>query len=102
MNFLLSTSYLDEYGRLKIKEDFIVYETTSAPAKGKLQAGDSIKEMRIAGGEWMKLTRRYHLIDNLLNVEKGDVVELKLLDSHGNERMVSITFDKDEYFAKYN
>jgi len=96
-----STAYYDTYGRLKIKEEFMVAEATAAPAKGKLQAGDTIKAMRIGNGEWTEFTRRYHLIDSLLNVSKGDVVELKVMDSHGSEKTVSVTFDKDEYFAKH-
>ena len=96
-----STSYFDEYGRLKIKEEFRVYEATAAPAKGKLQVGDTIKGIRIADGEWLEFTRRYQLIDSLLSVAKGDKVELKLVDSNAIEKTVEFIFDNDNYFTRY-
>ena len=99
-----SKAYYDEFGRLKIQEDFEVAQAPSstAAASGKMNVGDKIKGIKINDGEWVNFTRQYQLIDQLLCVRKGDSVTLRLVDSNGMERTETILFNQDSYFVKYD
>ena len=97
-----SNAYYDEGGRLRIAEEFEVVSVTALAAGKDLKTGDSIKEIRINDGEWVVFTRQYQLIDQLLCVRKNDTVQLKVEDSNGIERMVSIVYNQDSYFTTYD
>ena len=61
---------------------------------------DEIQAVSFNGQDYTELTRRHYLNDLLLTVRKGDTVYLKIL-REGVEKTVSILFDKDEFFTKY-
>lgn len=97
-----SNAYFDENGALRIFEEISVAQLgTSGAATKVLEVGDVLKAIKIGGGEWFEFTRRYQLLDQLLTVRKGDVVQLKLTRD-GTEKTVEITFsDEDEHFTEY-
>ena len=97
-----SKAYYDKNGVLKIMEEFQVASVQSGAASGILKVGDSIKGISINGGEWVTFTRQYQLIDQLLCVRKGDSAQLKVVDSNGNENVVSVQFDEDSDFVAYD
>ena len=97
-----SKAYYDENGVLKIMEEFQVASVQTGAASGVLKVGDSIKGISINDGEWVNFTRQYQLIDQLLCVRKGDTVKVKVIDSNGNENVVSVQFDEDTDFAAYD
>ena len=97
-----SEAYYDEFGKLKIREEFEVATIDEGAAKGKLNVGDKIKSMKVNDGEWINFTRQYQLINELLCVRKGDTVTLKIVDSNAVEREVVVVFDQDTYFTKYD
>ena len=97
-----SNAYYDALGHLRIVEEFEVVSVTEGAAGKDLQTGDSIKGICINDGEWVTFTRQYQLIDQLLCVRKNDTVQLKVVDSNGIERTVSIVFDQDTYFTTYD
>ena len=97
-----SEAYYDEFGMLKIREEFKIASVNEGAAKGKLNVGDKIKSIKINDGEWVNFTRQYQLIDQLLCVRKGDTVTLKIVDSNAVEREVVVVFDQDTYFTKYD
>lgn len=97
-----SGAYYDENGCLRIAEEFEVASVNTAAAGKDLQVGDSIKGICINNGEWVTFTRQYQLIDQLLCVRKGDSVQLKVQDSNGLERIVTIEFNQDSYFTVYD
>ena len=97
-----SEAYYDEFGMLKIREEFEIASVNEGAAKGKLNVGDKIKSIKINDGEWVNFTRQYQLIDQLLCVRKGDTVTLKVMDSNAVEREVVVVFDQDTYFTKYD
>ena len=99
-----SKAYYDDYGRLKIQEEFEVAQAPSSTdaAYGKLNVGDKIKAIKINDGDWVIFSRQYQLIDQLLCVRKNDSVTLKLVDSNGVEREETVLFNQDSYFVKYD
>ena len=102
MQIVDSKAYYDENGVLKIMEEFQVASVQTGAASGVLKVGDSIKGISINDGEWVNFTRQYQLIDQLLCVRKGDTVKVKVIDSNGNENVVSVQFDEDTDFAAYD
>ncbi len=97
-----SEGYFDESGALRAKEEITVVQVlTTGPAKGVLNVGDVLKEIKIGNGEWFTLTKQYQISDRLLLAELGDVVQIKRVDSKGNEGVVDISFSKSEYFTIY-
>ncbi len=96
-----SSARLDSEGHLLIEEELTIYEapTSGAAAYGLLKKGDVLKEATISGVT-SKLTRRFHLIDLLLQVRLGDSVSLKI-ERDGVEKEVQIAFDKVSYFTLY-
>ena len=99
-----SKAYYDDFGRLKIQEEFEVADipSTTGAANGKLNVGDKIKAIKINDGDWVYFARQYQLIDQLLCVRKGNSVTLKVVDSNGVERDETIVFNQDSYFVKYD
>lgn len=97
-----SRAYYDEQNRLRIEEEFEVKQVNMGAAGNKLKIGDSIKGICINEGEWVTFTRQYQLIDQLLSVRKDDTVQLKVVDSNGNERTETIVFNSDTYFVTYD
>jgi len=63
---------------------------------GVFKKGDVIKSITI-GGETKQITRRYQMIDRMLNVRKGDTVRVTV-ERDGAEKVLSFTFDKDKMF----
>ena len=96
-----SSVRLDGDGNLVIEEELTIYEEPKlgAAAYGLLLKGDVLKEVTI-NGKTSKLTRRFHLIDLLLQVRLGDSVTLKI-ERGGEEKSVQIAFDKGSYFTLY-
>ena len=97
-----SNAYYDDMGRLRIAEEFEVVSVTPTAAGKDLKTGDSIKGICINNGDWVTFTRQYQLIDQLLCVRKGDTVQLKVEDSNGVERTISIVYNQDSYFTIYD
>ena len=97
-----SKAYYDQFGRLKIQEEFEVASVGQGSATGIVKVGDKIKGIKINDGEWVSFTRQYQLLDQLLCVRKGDSVTLKVVDSNGVEHERVIQFNNDSYFVKYD
>ena len=98
-----STPYYNTNGNLRIREEFMVAKVTSANSAvyNILKVGDVFQSVSINGGDWIELKRQYQLNDLLLTVRKGDTVSLKM-KRDGSDITVSVTFDKDSYFAVYS
>ncbi len=96
-----SSVRLDDEGRLIVEEELTIYEApaSGAAAYGVLKAGDVLKSATI-GGKTTKLTRRFYLIDLLLQVRLGDTITLKI-ERDGEEKEVQIAFDKERHFTLY-
>lgn len=97
-----SVASLDEHGKLVITEDNKVASVDNGvAADGKLMVGDKIISFT-KDGVTKDITRSFYLNDLLLTVRKGDTITLKVFrELDGQEHDVTITFDKDEYFTKY-
>ena len=76
--------------------------STPTGAGKALKTGDKIKAICINDGEWVNFTRQYQLIDQLLCVRKNDTIQLKVIDSNGNEQILSVAFNQDAYFVTYD
>lgn len=86
-----------ENGKVVIVEENSVADVSSGTiGYGVFKKGDVIKSITI-GGETKQITRRYQMIDRMLNVRKGDTV-LVTVERDGAEKVLSFTFDKDKYF----
>ena len=86
-----------ENGKAVIVEENSVADVSSGTiGYGVFKKGDVIKSITI-GGETKQITRRYQMIDRMLNVRKGDTV-LVTVERDGAEKALSFTFDKDKYF----
>lgn len=96
-----SSVRLEDEGHLIIEEELTIYEApaSGAAAYGVLEKGDVLKSATI-GGKTTRLTRRFYLIDLLLQVRQGDVIKLKI-ERGGVEREVEINFDKASYFTLF-
>lgn len=83
-----------ESGALTIIERVSVSEIlTDSPAEGKLQVGDVIKSITVAGNT-TDVERRYHLIDEMLNARVGDAVTLTV-ERDGAEFTVEMQITED-------
>ena len=96
-----SSLRLDGDGHLVIEEELTIYEAPSrgAAAYGLLMKGDVLKKATIQG-KTSTLTRRFHLIDLLLQVRLGDSVTITV-ERGGVEMDVKVVFDKASYFTVY-
>ena len=91
--------YDSETGLISLRETVSVYEINEgALADGVLQEGDLLCSALLNGVK-TDITRQYHIIDMMLDVRVGDVVELELLRD-GEEITVSITIT-EECLAAY-
>ncbi len=98
-----SKCVLDSDGNAQIVEEFVV---STAAEKGtasyqKLSAGDIFLAASINGGEKITFTREYQLTEVLLSVRLGDTVDFTVCNSNGQEEVVSISFNKAEYFRTF-
>ncbi len=81
-------------GLITIEESVSVYEVSSGSlAYGVLQAEDVLVSASL-NGKTTKITRQYHIIDMMLDVRVGDVVELTILRG-GEEKTVNITITEE-------
>lgn len=103
-----SAVWNDDSTALEIVEEIEVVEVGKtlnglvAVAGKDLKAGDILLSAKLGDGEEIALTRRFRLIDLLLQVRKGDTLYIKvkranLLGTTTPE--IAITFDKDGYFV---
>jgi S1-C subfamily serine protease len=73
-----------------------------AVAGKDLKAGDVLVSARLGDGEEIALTRRFRLIDLLLQVRDGDTLYIKVKRANllgTTTPTIAITFDKDGYFV---
>ena len=104
-----SAVWNDEKTALEVVEEIKVTEVGKtmngllAVAGKDLKAGDVLVSARLGDGEEIALTRRFYLIDLLLQVRKGDTLYLKVKRStfmgSTTETTIEIKFDKDGYFV---
>ena len=104
-----SAVWNDDSTALEIVEEIEVVEVGKtmngllAVAGKDLKAGDVLVSARLGDGEEIALTRRFYLIDLLLQVRKGDTLYLKVKRStfmgSTTETTIEIKFDKDGYFV---
>ena len=105
----VKVSTIDSYaslkdGRLQLVETFAVAEAAGkgGSSYNKFNVGDIFLTMKVNGGEEVTLTRQYQVNDLLLTVRLNDTVTFKMKDfGNGNQKTVSITFDKESYFTLY-
>ena len=76
---------METVGITEISEDSIAY--------GKLKVGDEIKSVTV-DGEITDVTRRYHIIDEMLDARIGDTVTVNVIRG-GEEISVTITITED-------
>ena len=91
-------------GRLQLFETFAVAEAAGKDGSSynKFNVGDIFLTMKVNDGEEVTLTRQYQVNDLLLTVRLNDTVTFKMKDfGNGNQKTVSITFDKESYFTLY-
>ncbi|MBQ8319883.1 MAG: serine protease [Clostridia bacterium] len=88
-------------GEIVVVEELTVYETPTvgSAAYGQLKAGDILKNATI-DGVTTELSRRFYLIDLLLQVRLNDTIKLTI-ERDGTEKEVEIKFDKESYFTLY-
>ena len=87
-----------ELGIMKISERVVVEEVASGSiCQGILKAGDVIKSAKL-GDITLDITRRYHIIDLMLDVRAGDTVEITV-ERDGKEKVVSLTITEKEIVA---
>lgn len=83
-----------ELGILTIIETVGITEISSGSvAKGILEVGDVIKSITV-GGETKEVTRRYHIIDEMLNARVGDTVTITV-ERDGKEMSFDIVITDD-------
>ena len=90
----LYSVYDEETGIIKQAEQVIAMETTEGSlADGVFRADDIIKSITIRD-KTVKVTRRHHLIDTMLDARVGDKVYFNIIRD-GKEKTVSITITED-------
>lgn len=100
-----SKTEFDQDGHIKIVETLHVTSPTKLPTKadkGVFNALDVLVSMQINDGEVYQLTREHLLYDLLLNVRAGDTVHFGIVRDGVGKTTVSVKFDQDKYFKKYN
>lgn len=86
--------YNSQTGLISIVETVEVYEVSDGSiASGILKAGDVLISATLNGNK-KDITRRYHIIDLMLDVRVGDVVEFAVLRG-GEEASVSVEITED-------
>ncbi|MBR2024112.1 MAG: serine protease [Clostridia bacterium] len=101
-----STSYLDENGNIRVKEEFRVTEvkegmlaSASTEENKCFKFGDVILSGTL-NGNTVDYEQRYLFQEQMLDVRKGDTITFKV-NREGTIISVEMTFDKDEYFTVY-
>lgn len=89
------TAYDADSGILRRYEECQVAQapTAGSLADGLLQEGDIIRSLTI-GDRTVTVTRRYHLLDAMLDVREGDTVTI-VVERDGEEKSVSMTVTAD-------
>ena len=83
-----------ELGILTIREKVGVTEVSRGSiGEGIIEVGDIIKSITV-GGETKQVTRRYHIIDEMLNARMGDTVTVTV-ERDGKEISLDIVITKD-------
>ena len=101
-----STSYLDDEGNIRTKEEFRVVEVLQdrlASASTEENKCFKVGDVIISGthnGKTVEFEQRYLFQEQLLDVRKGDTITYKV-KRNGTVMDVVMTFDKDEYFKIY-
>ena len=86
--------YNSETGYIRIQETVSVYEVSKGSlADGVLQKGDVLLSATL-NGQKTDITRQYHMIDMMLDVRIGDVVEFDIL-RFGEKHTVQITITEE-------
>ena len=86
--------YDTETGRVSICETVSVYEVSNGSlAEDLLQKGDVLISATV-NGSTTEITRQYHIIDMMLDVRVGDVVELTFL-REGETKTVQIAVTEE-------
>lgn len=94
--------YNEENGRTYIMQTLSVIEVTmSGKAFGKLREGDVIYSIQVADGDPVVVTRMHHLTVELLNVRKGDTVEI-VFSRGGDTLSTQISYLENSDFTVYN
>lgn len=92
-----SKAEINAEGKAEIREEVAVASVNEGgAADGFLQEGDVIRSVALGDTE-LTVTRRYQLIDFMLNVRPGDSVVLTV-ERNGAETKVTVPFDEDSYF----
>ncbi len=87
-----------ENGKAVIVETVSVADISEGTAgDGVFETGDILKSITV-GNITTEIRRRYQVIDLLLCVRKGDTVKVTV-ERGGEQKELSVTFDKDEYFT---
>lgn len=74
-----SRAVIDDKGNIQIEELVKVSEVNSGSlADGKLFVGDVVKSITV-GGETKEITRRYHIIDEMLRARVGESVQITVM-----------------------
>lgn len=96
-----TSTYDEETGSSFIVEKISVMEVTEgAPADGKLQEGDVIKNIRIENGLERTISNLHTVTTFMFNVRKGDTVVIGY-ERDGVAAEARITYDKDEMFTLF-
>ncbi|MBQ8303209.1 MAG: trypsin-like peptidase domain-containing protein [Clostridia bacterium] len=89
-----SHAVINDDGSVSIKEKVKISEISQgSPAEGILKVGDVVKSITL-NGQTKEITRRYHIIDEMLNARVGDKVYIAV-ERDGNEITVEIVIDND-------
>lgn len=91
-----SKAVLENGKAVIVEENSVASVSSGTIGYGVFKKGDVIKSITI-GGETKQITRRYQMIDRMLNVRKGDTVQVTV-ERGGEEKVLSFTFDQDKYF----
>lgn len=93
--------YNEVTGLAEIIETVRVDDVLGAPALGKLQRNDVLREVKILSGETVKdsvkVTRQYHVSELLFSARKNDTVVITV-ERDGEELDVSIPLNSDRCF----
>ncbi len=85
-----------------ISETVKVAEVSRGGAmNGRLEAGDIIHSITVNGKEYV-INRMYQIENAMLKVRKGNTVTFKIKRGDNPVQSFDVTYDKDEYFTKYD
>jgi len=98
-------TYNEVTGLAEITETVKIASVDNSPARGNLEVGDIIKNIKITDStgkvkEEKEVKRTYHITDTLLSVREGDTVTLTV-SRNSSDTAVVINFNKSTYFSYY-